>query len=57
MPEVSDVGYHGQIEIDALMRAFYEVISFEDDGAPDWAQMAVLFFAPCAHHTRYARRH
>lgn len=51
MPEVSDVGYHGQIEIDALMRAFYEVISFEDDGAPDWAQMAMLF-SPHARITR-----
>jgi len=30
-------------QLDALMGAFYEVISFEDGGAPDWDRMAGLF--------------
>lgn len=38
-------------QLDALMRAFYEVISFEDGGAPDWARMASLF-SPHARITR-----
>ena len=38
-------------QLDALMRAFYEVISFEDGGAPDWARMASLFSA----HARITR--
>jgi hypothetical protein len=38
-------------QMDALMRAFYEVISFEDGGAPDWARMASLF-SPHARITR-----
>ena len=29
--------------LDALMRAFYEVISFEEGGAPDWTRMARVF--------------
>ena len=32
-----------QRELDALMQAFYEVISFEEGGAPDWDCMADLF--------------
>ena len=30
-------------ELDELMRAFYEVISFPEGGAPDWPRMARLF--------------
>jgi hypothetical protein len=32
-----------QPELDALLRAFYEVISFDEGGAPDWDCMADLF--------------
>lgn len=32
-----------QHQLDALMRAFYEVISFEEESAPDWDTMASLF--------------
>jgi hypothetical protein len=38
-------------ELDQLMRAFYEVISFEEGGAPDWGSMAKLF-SPHARITR-----
>jgi hypothetical protein len=38
-------------ELDQLMRAFYEVISFEEGGAPDWENMAKLF-SPHARITR-----
>lgn len=38
-----DPHHHDQPELDALMRTFYEVISFEDGGAPDWTSMASLF--------------
>ena len=38
-------------ELDELMRVFYEVISFEDGGAPDWERMASLF-SPHARITR-----
>jgi len=37
-PEERDAG-----DIDALMSAFYEVISFEEGDAPDWERMAGLF--------------
>ena len=32
-----------QQQLNALMRAFYEVISFEEGSAPDWDSMASLF--------------
>ena len=38
-------------ELEELMRAFYEVISFEDGDAPDWQRMASLF-SPQARITR-----
>lgn len=34
---------HDQRRLDELMRAFYEVISFENGGTPDWESMADLF--------------
>ena len=34
---------HDQHELNALMRAFYEVISFAEGGAPDWECMSGLF--------------
>jgi hypothetical protein len=40
-----------QSELDALMRDFYAVISFEEGGEPDWARMACLF-SPHARITR-----
>jgi hypothetical protein len=41
----------GTRELDELMREFYEVISFEDGGAPDWARMESLF----SRHARITR--
>lgn len=38
-------------ELEALMRAFYEVISFDDGSAPNWERMARLFSA----HARITR--
>jgi hypothetical protein len=38
-------------ELEALMRVFYEVISFDDGGAPNWERMASLF-SPHARITR-----
>jgi hypothetical protein len=38
-------------EIDDLMRKFYEVISFEEGGEPDWSTMGKLF-SPHARITR-----
>jgi len=38
-------------ELDELLRAFYEVISFAEGAAPDWDAMATLF-SPHAHITR-----
>lgn len=38
-------------ELDELMRIFYEVISFEDGGAPDWTRMGSLF----SRHARVTR--
>lgn len=32
-----------QRQLDELIQAFYDVISFEDGGAPDWENMATLF--------------
>jgi hypothetical protein len=32
-----------QAQVDELMRLFYEVISFEEGGNPDWASMESLF--------------
>ncbi len=39
----SDQQPSDQQPLDALMRAFYEVISFEEGSAPDWDTMASLF--------------
>lgn len=39
------------LETDELMRRFYEVISFEEGGAPDWPSMAQLF----SRHARITR--
>jgi hypothetical protein len=41
----------GATEIDRLIAAFYEVISFEEGGSPDWARMRTLF-SPHARITR-----
>lgn len=41
---------HGS-RLDELMRSFYEVISFEDGSAPDWAKMGELF----SQHARITR--
>ena len=38
-------------QLDQLMRAFYEVISFDEGGSPDWARMASLF----SRHARITR--
>lgn len=40
-----------QAEIDALIAAFYEVISFEEGGSPDWERMRTLF----SQHARITR--
>jgi hypothetical protein len=40
-----------QAKIDALIAAFYEVISFEEGGSPDWERMRTLF-SPHARITR-----
>lgn len=40
---LGDDGARDSSEIDELMRAFYEVISFDDGGSPDWTRMATLF--------------
>jgi len=40
-----------EMELDELMRVFYEVISFDEGGAPDWARMNDLFSA----HARITR--
>jgi hypothetical protein len=49
--EANEKRGNGAQELDELMREFYEVISFEDGGAPDWARMANLF-SPHARITR-----
>src|ERR1700712_2244582 len=49
--EANEKRGNGAHELDELMREFYEVISFEDGGAPDWARMANLF-SPHARITR-----
>lgn len=41
--EPHELSGHEQGQVDALFRAFYEVISFEEGGTPDWASMAGLF--------------
>lgn len=38
-----DANTRDQRELDALLQAFYEVISFPEGGAPDWDCMADLF--------------
>jgi hypothetical protein len=38
-------------QLEQLMRAFYEVISFDEGGVPDWARMAGLF----SEHARITR--
>ncbi len=38
-------------QLDELMQAFYEVISFEEGGAPDWPRMRELF----SEHARITR--
>ena len=40
-----------QGQLDELMRRFYEVISFEEGGAPDWQRMRDLF----SEHARITR--
>lgn len=40
-----------QNQLDDLMRRFYEVISFEEGGAPDWHRMRELF----SEHARITR--
>ena len=40
-----------ETKLDELMRAFYEVISFEEGGAPDWPGMERLF----SRHARITR--
>lgn len=40
-----------QGQLDELMRGFYEVISFEEGGAPDWQRMRDLF----SEHARITR--
>jgi hypothetical protein len=40
-----------QRELDELMRVFYEVISFDEGGCPDWETMARLF----SRHARITR--
>lgn len=42
---------HEARQLDELMRAFYEVISFEDGSAPNWTSMARLF----SQHARITR--
>ncbi|HEX4334504.1 MAG TPA: hypothetical protein VH062_01250 [Polyangiaceae bacterium] len=37
------IGKQAEAQVDDLMRLFYEVISFEDGGAPDWQSMEGLF--------------
>lgn len=48
-----ELGHHhvDQAKIDALIRAFYEVISFEEGGSPDWERMRTLF----SQHARITR--
>jgi len=41
--ESHDANGSDQRQLDELIRAFYEVISFEDGGAPHWESMAGLF--------------
>jgi hypothetical protein len=41
----------GDVQLDQLMREFYEVISFEEGQAPQWTRMAGLF-SPHARITR-----
>jgi hypothetical protein len=38
-------------QLDELLRIFYEVISFDDGGTPDWVRMASLF----SQHARITR--
>lgn len=44
-------GEHTQRKLDELMRVFYEVISFDEGGCPDWDTMAGLF----SRHARITR--
>lgn len=48
-----ELGHHGgdQAKIDQLIVAFYEVISFEEGGSPDWERMRSLF----SRHARITR--
>jgi hypothetical protein len=38
-----NLGAPTQRQLDDLMRLFYEVISFDEGGAPDWQRMEALF--------------
>jgi len=42
---------HDRTEIDALIKALYEVISFDEGGEPDWSRMQALF----SQHARITR--
>lgn len=46
-----DAAAHTQRQLDYLMKSFYEVISFEEGGTPDWETMQTLFST----HARIAR--
>jgi hypothetical protein len=48
---VPDSVLHDVQPVNELMRAFYEVISFDEGGQPDWPRMAELF-SPHARITR-----
>ncbi|MFI5308117.1 MAG: hypothetical protein ACHQ53_12230 [Polyangiales bacterium] len=41
--ELQETDNRDQRQLDELIRRFYEVISFEDGGTPDWESMACLF--------------
>jgi hypothetical protein len=48
---VNQVEASTKAQLDELMRMFYEVISFDEGGAPDWQSMEALF----AKHARITR--
>lgn len=47
----TDAASQTQQHLDLLMKSFYEVVSFEDGGAPDWETMQGLF----SRHARITR--
>lgn len=49
--EASDVSGSDKVAIDALIKALYEVISFDEGGEPDWQRMQALF----SRHARITR--